>query len=440
MDKDARSGIENSLIPLLHSMGFETVDSIYDAMQEYMKGDADVKEKIARALDYAEKDAALEQERKKNEDKNYNLTKEIKDLSKGYSRNYGIRKSSEYEKDYKYYRLESLAAEKGYLTIEENGSTDRVFIDPTKMSYDLHEYIDMLDEVIDSLKEANAEDIAKYEDLKKQVEGYVAVRKQEMAAYNRQAAQNALLIAKASKSPNAEYLLDQNADQLKYMGADKIMSLIAEQMEENGQFFGEDIYIGGDNNNGLTDYARDIIMQAVQTDPVLAAALTGVSYSVSDLKKNNGLYDWDNRQKEYENLVASFSSALHMTQDEFIDRLENGDLVDRIGNMTLGDFLKTPEELRQSMEDLTSLFQSLANNAFLTAENLEKVINNYPQFIQYLGNTSNLMDAMVQGLAEYAQVYTTKIYDQLISNTDYAEGLTDAYEHAISVVKAGGVE
>lgn len=419
MDKDARSGVENSLIPLLRSMGFENIDSIYDAMQEYMKGDADVKKKIARALDYAEKDAALEQERNKNEDKNYNLTKEIKDLTER-NRNYS---------GPKYRELESLALRKGYFKAAGEHHSDISYVDPTKMSYDLHEYIEMIDEVLESLDETKAEEIAKYQDLKKQVEDYAAVRKQEMDAYNKQAAQNALLIAKVSESSGSGYLLDQNADQLKNMGADKIIRLIADQMVENGQFSGKSIYIGGNSNNGLTDYARDIIMQAAQADPVLAAALTGVSYSVSDLKRNNGLYDWDNRQKEYENLVESFSSALHMTQDEFIDRLENGDLADRIGNMTLGDFLKTPEELRQSMEDLSSLFQSLANNAFLTAENLEKVINNYPQFIKYLGDTSNLMDAMVQGLAEYAQVYTTKIYDQLISSTDYAEGLkTELYK------------
>ena len=417
MDTDARSDITKYLIPYLEALGLDDLSSIYDVLQAYMKGDANTRDTLARALQYAEQSAALEQATKKDEEKNYNLKEQIKDLTRYDS------VADAFNRDaHRYIRLEGIAREKGFYTdTNPHGHFYQTYIDPDKMSYDLHEYIEMIDEVLNSLDASNAEEIQKYQELKEQVADLAAVRKAEMDAYNKQAATNALLITKVSEQGG--YLLNQNIDQLKYMGSDQIMRLVAEQIAEAGGFSGKAIYVGGDEKNGLTEYAQGIIMQAVRSDPTLAAALSGTSYSISDLVRNNGLYNWEGRQKEYDNLVASFSSALHMTSDEFLNNLESGELVEKFGNMTLGDFLKTPEELRQSMEDLSSLFQSLSNNAFLTAENLEKVINNYPSFIQYLGDTANLMDAMVKGLAEYAQVYTTKIYDQLISSTEYAEGL-----------------
>lgn len=432
-DDESRSGIEKYLLPYLQTLGID-VSSFYDVMQAYLKGDKSIKEKIARGLEYSNNRAAMQEDINKNEEKRYTNLEKIKWASAHLSENAINGPSGRGWFGPHYEQLYEVAKERGYMSEEDVwawpweeekgknfGLTTTQFIDPKFMSYDLHEYIEMIDEVIgDLVKAGNKEEIAKYEELKKQIKDVSSARLAELDAYNKQAAANALLVTQISKD---SFLLDQNLDQLKYLGTDEIMRFIGKQIAENGGFSGKSIFIDNDEKNGMTDYAKEIIQQAVNDNPILAAALSGSIYSIKDLAKNNGLYDWNNRQEEYENLVASFSSALHMNQDEFIERLENGELVEKIGNMTLGDFLKTPEELRQSMEDLSSLFQSLANNAFLTAENLEKVINNYPQFIQYLGNTSNLMDAMVQGLAEYAQVYTTKIYDQLISNTDYAEGL-----------------
>lgn len=433
MDSEARSDIEEYLIPYLKNLkkeGFENLDTIYDVLKEYMKGDSDTRDIIAKALQFAITAAEADLDLAKNENKDFETAQKLKELTQTTTRG---------DQTHGYYTSEKTVPEWLVTSSHLFGNTDtdlrpisNTYVDANKLSYDLHEYLDDIQNTLDNLDENDTEAFAYYENLKKQVGDLAAIRKQEMDAYNKQVATSAVLVStlKDSKGDKAEdYLLNQNIDQLKYLGSDEIMRLIAEQINENGGFKGKSIYINNDSKNGLTDYAKEIIQQVIRSSPELAAAVSGSAYSIRDLRKNNGVFDWGNRQEEYENLVSSFSSALHMTQDEFIERLEQGDLVERLGSMTLGDFLKTPEELRQSMEDLSSLFQSLSNNALLTAENLEKVINNYPQYIQYLGDTSSLLEAMVKGFSEYAQVYATKIYDQLISSSEYAEKLkTDLYE------------
>jgi hypothetical protein len=426
MDSEARSDIEGYLIPYLKNLkkeGFKNLDTIYDVLKEYMKGDSDTRDIIARALQFAIAASEADLDLAKNENKDVETAQKIRELTT--TRTQG-------DWTHGYYTSETPGMILPPLFADPNTVNTVTYVDANKLSYDLHEYLDDIQNTLDNLDEKDTEAIAHYENLKKQVEDLAAIRKQEMDAYNKQVATSAVLVSTlpGSGGDDAEdYLLNQNIDQLKYLGSDKIMRLIAEQIAENGGFKGKSIYINNDSKNDLTDYAKEIIQQVVRSSPELAAAVSGSAYSIRDLQKNNGVFDWGNRQEEYENLVSSFSSALHMTQDEFIERLEQGDLAERLGSMTLGDFLKTPEELRQSMEDLSSLFQSLSNNALLTSENLEKVINNYPQYIQYLGDTSSLLEAMVEGFSEYAQVYATKIYDQLISSSEYAEKLkTNLYE------------
>lgn len=430
MDSEARSDIEEYLIPYLKNVGFENLDTIYDALKEYMKGDSDTRDIIAKALQFSITATEADLDLAKNENKDFETAQKLKELTQTTTRG---------DQTHGYYTSEETVPEWVVALTHLFGNTDtdlrsfsNTYVDANKLSYDLHEYLEEIKNTLNNLDKKDTEAIAYYENLKKQVGDLAAIRKQEMDAYNKQVTASAVLVSTLTDSDGdkaEDYLLNQNIDQLKYLGSDEIMRLIAEQIDNNGGFKGKSIYINNNSKNGLTDYAKEIIQQVIRSSPELAAAVSGSAYSLRDLQKNNGVFNWDNRQEEYENLVSSFSSALHMTQDEFIERLEQGDLVERLGSMTLGDFLKTPEELRQSMEDLSSLFQSLSNDALLTAENLEKVINNYPQYIQYLGDTSSLLEAMVKGFSEYAQVYATKIYDQLISSSEYAEKLkTNLYE------------
>lgn len=426
MDTDSQGEITKYLLPYLKAAGLGEFSTFYDVMQAYLKGDSKTKQALANAVQYAEQRSSLEQSLAKNEEKAHQTSEDIKNLTKynlvsNWWNNFWTASVEDFHRGNlsqgSYTKLMDVASQLGY--VGENG-LDR-YIDSESMSYDLHEYTEMIEAVLRNLDETQSEEIKKYTELLRKVQDLAALRKTEMDAYNKQAATNALLITKISDTGG--YLLDQTSDQLKYLGTDKIMRLVAETIAEKGGFSGEAVYVNNNKRNGLTTYAQDIVMQAIKENPTLAAIVTGASYSISDLRKDNGLYDWDQRKKEYDSWISSFAAALHMTYDEFKEKLDNGELVDKLGNMTLGDFLKTPEELRQSMENLSSLFHSLADNTFLTAENLEKIINDYPTLIKYLGDTSNLMEAMINSLSEYAQVYATKIYDQLISSTPYADQL-----------------
>ena len=231
---------------------------------------------------------------------------------------------------------------------------------------------------------------------------------------------------------------------MKSVGLDGVLEIVGEQLAENGMFSGYDLYVGGKKENGLSDYAVRLIKEVLMEDPALSKFVSGAIYSLSDLKQSS-IYNWKDRPEEYKTLVSSFASALYMAEDEFIEKLNKGEL-DNYGSLTLGDFLKTPEELRSSIDSLTTVFKSLAANSFLTLEGMENIINNFPQLIKYLGDTDNLMGAIVRNLSEYLSVYANRFYKEIMSSDEYAsdfktsiyknDGTYGDYEYDEATLKA----
>ena len=79
--------------------------------------------------------------------------------------------------------------------------------------------------------------------------------------------------------------------------------------------------------------------------------------------------------------------------------------------LTLADFLKTPTEVRNSFNDLSALLTSLGSSSGLTAENLEKIISDYPQLIGDLGDTHKLATGIIKNMEAYKELYKNNLVD-----------------------------
>lgn len=196
--------------------------------------------------------------------------------------------------------------------------------------------------------------------------------------------------------------------QLKGLGKDEIVKLIAKELEENGGLMGYNIY---DSNGEVSGQAKDYILSAMKADTSLWGIISGASYTLSELLDTNG-----DAAKDAEGQAAAlqqFAAALGVSVDQLKE------LEDTFGNLTLGQVMASPEETRNSIGELTTLFTSMASSTGLTAENLEMIINKFPELIEYLGNASRLAEAMSDEISALVKVYAANIGSQLLSSEGY---------------------
>lgn len=413
-DSEAQQSVEKYLIPYLNAQLGEgaSVATLYDVAKLFEEGTKEQREIIVRALQYAQQGAALEQKQDAQEEELVNNQKKVADAVNAFTRYVTLSanvKDDEYARQYWLeHRGELLGMSGGSISARDVLAVlerDRGTLDPEEQEF----YV-------------------KFSEMYDSVSKIAAAEQTALDIYNKQLISNAILITEVQKIDKDSgklvsdgTLLSKNLDELKNLGSDEIIRLIGEQVYKSGGLNGESLYINDDRTNGFTEKAISLISQAIKADPTLSAIVSHSAYSISDLVYG----DWSKRQKERGEISEDFATALHMTVQEFEDALENGSLARDFGNITLGDLLKTPEEIRSSMEGLSSIFQSLSNNTFLTAENLENIINKYPTLIKYLGDNNGLMSALVSNIGELARVYTSKIYDQLVSNTELARQFKD---------------
>lgn len=113
--------------------------------------------------------------------------------------------------------------------------------------------------------------------------------------------------------------------------------------------------------------------------------------------------------------IEQFARAWNTTR-EGLEKLtkEFPDLTTAIG-------LMSPSEVREYYSVFTDLFEDLAANSALTAENFEKLINQYPQLLKYYKNGTLSTELLSKANEEQRVAYANAMLSAELSNTGIGE-------------------
>ena len=207
---------------------------------------------------------------------------------------------------------------------------------------------------------------------------------------------------------NGASLISLNKSQLKELGIDTIRAKVAEQLAANGGLEGHDIW-NDTAHTSLTDYAKNLIDTQLKSYSTIYGVITGQSYTLSEAL---GLPTGTEAQQETrQETLESFADALGVTVNE-LDTLK-----DKYGDTTLGDILATPEELRTELSSYADILGQIASSTGITKETIEKIISDYPELIQYLGDSEQLVSALIKKTSQTSGLYTSQITSSMLSSS-----------------------
>ena len=244
--------------------------------------------------------------------------------------------------------------------------------------------------------EMSAEVLNYYEQM---ISGLHSAYKKQLDMYetlNKNLTEQAIL---GAKTTSGAYLTDLSVNQLKDLGKEEITKIVTEQIQSIGGFQGYDAW---------SQEGQDIVASVIKADEKLYKIYSQQVYTLDEAVRKND-----------PELLTQFANAMGVTVDQ-LDRLSK-----TMGTLTLADFLKTPTEVRNAFDELSSLFTSLSSSSGLTAENLEKLISDYPQLIGDLGDTHKLATGIIKNMNAYKELYKNTLVDSLLDNTSYFDLLQD---------------
>lgn len=256
-------------------------------------------------------------------------------------------------------------------------------------------------QTLEYLEEQGKSETEVYTEIQKMIKDYESYQADTKTAYNeanQAIAESALYSAKSGE----DFLTEMNEAQLKRLGKDAIFDILSKQIEESGGLYGYAIN---------SEEGRAIIEKVIKSNEKLYGLWTGQSYTLSEALK---LQDVE--------VLQQFATALGVTIDS-LDELEN-----RFGTVKLGDILGGLSTTREQIDNLTKLFTSLSSSTGLTAENLETIINTYPELIPYLSDEGELTSQIIKRIGAYQDIYTRGFFSDMMSQT----GLFEQFKEALS--------
>lgn len=210
--------------------------------------------------------------------------------------------------------------------------------------------------------------------------------------------QTAILQTKISVGNKEVSLMMANLAQLKIVGKDNIWEAVVEQLQESGGLRGYSV----DSAEG-----RQIIESVIKSNETLYQLFTGQIFTLREAI--------DAQDVE---VLQTFATALGVSVEKL------SELKDLYGDIKLSEMLGGLAETRETLNNYVSFFESLTSSTGLTAENLEKIISNYPQLISYLGNEVDLSRQMFSQMQSYKNLYVRQVSSELLTSTAYYSQFT----------------
>lgn len=222
---------------------------------------------------------------------------------------------------------------------------------------------------------------------------------------NKMLVEEALLTAQTMSAGRNAYLTDLNVVELKRLGVGKIYRTLAEEVEKSGGLAGYSMrYENGDLSEGFLKYAERVL----KTDEEIAAVLSGEAYKLKEaLEKLNPKDQFDKK------ILESFASAIGTT----VSNLPQ--FIDKLGELTLADLLKSTQELIDSTSAFSSLLNTMASSTESISGWMNKIVQQYPDLIAYMSDTPRVMQEIMTQLRQLNNQELKEQWNQYAASGDH---------------------
>lgn len=149
-------------------------------------------------------------------------------------------------------------------------------------------------------------------------------------------------------------------------------------------------------------YITDQLRKSDRMQELLQGSILTLSEALQDKDKNA-------------NVIESFASALGVSTT----RLE--EMSKQLGALKLSDLVKSSSQLREMLNGLYSILDSYYETGYLDLDAQEKIISNYPEYVDFISDPSKIVDHINQITAGVKELHIRNSLNDWAKNEKNAE-------------------
>lgn len=284
-------------------------------------------------------------------------------------------------------QIEALQAERDQL-IKNNDEEISLITDIDKMLKGLN---DTASQILNNLKQTNKER------TKEAILSTGLIRDEKTGKLR--------IATQAEKDSGAATFLDElSMGQLKSLGVDEVIKLVASQIETSGGFEGYYTFAG----NNVSEYAKSMITQQLTTyDKKFEEFLNGGIYTLSETLAQ------DRNDSTVKERLKNFANAFGVSVEE-LDELAKSQ-----GMLKLSEALQSTQDSLQSVEDYGSLMSSITDATKSATQWMSEIVSKYPELIAYMSDTPVLIDKIMNKIGQLIESQFNSQFSELIQQDSF---------------------
>ena len=237
----------------------------------------------------------------------------------------------------------------------------------------------------------------------------------ELKAYNRRLDEAEVKRAyiRSGVSEESKYSLAQ-------MGVEEVISRVAKQLE-GVELQGIRLY---DSFGNLTKEADTYIRVLMKADDQMRDILEGQTLTLKEALGQNNT-----------NLLKQFATALGVSVDKL------GEFSEKVGSLTLGDFLLGMGETREKISTYSGLLSEFFSTGTITPENLESIISSFPDLINKITEPQEFLSSVLEKISQLGTQYVSAGIDSWFSSEavyDEIKGVFESQEGFAEIFSESG--
>lgn len=231
------------------------------------------------------------------------------------------------------------------------------------------------------------------------------------------------MLISAQDTQSGLYLESMSQQEAEALGTSRILEALAKENEriaaedaEQGRVgaaqksvYGFSMY--GADGKTLTEQAKKMLLQTANTDPELKAAISGKNITLERALKNLDKKDWADALKlqNFANIFGTTIDALAGNMDYYITQF---------GTMTQAELMKSTEDLIGVQTEYSTLLDSITDGTKSVTEWMNQIADKFPDLITYMGDTSKLMERILQKTHDITEFEFRKQWESIASSEE----------------------
>lgn len=226
--------------------------------------------------------------------------------------------------------------------------------------------------------------------------------------------QEALVVANV----NGKKLSNMSIEELKSMGIDNVIDVFAEALKKRGGIQGVNLY---DTEGNLSQIGYEYLFNYLRKlgDEEITAVLSGDAYT---LKEALAMPEGYTATK----VLTAFSNALGVTENQLQG------LIGKFGDLKLAEVSASTENLTKAINGYGDLIGSITSGSGSVSTWMENIISQYPDLIQYMGDTSELFRQITARMKQLVNVGVLEQGREILDNKEFFTANKEQFYASIS--------